>query len=164
MTIHELSAAAVADVPELPESEVEWEDLLYRLELMTRALRVALEELPVESAGARKVLRELADREESAGRLLEAAADVAAENDSLAAGPLQDESHGYEADVDRFLRCRAHNFAMLQRRGVDVWQWRVEVPGGGPIGVYPFLVWLARGDIDGLSALRSIAERERAAC
>ena len=51
---------------------------------------------------------------------------------------------------------RARNFAMVQRRGVDVWEWAGELDGVR-VTVYQLLSWLMRRDAEALAALRSPA-------
>src|SRR5690554_6048835 len=49
--------------PSRPASEVEWEDLLLRLELMPRALALALERSEIGLPEVASILRELVERE-----------------------------------------------------------------------------------------------------
>ena len=53
--------------------------------------------------------------------------------------------------VRRFAGLRARTFAMVQRRGLDVWDWRVEGDGT----VYQLLRWLAEHDASLLTRLRA---------
>ncbi len=158
MMAPDLTLGSYSDVPARPPSEVEWEDLLYRLELMNRALTVGMEEIPEASVEAEGVLRALVEREEAVGRLLEVSAvgGVDAERDPAAAPRDFD---GLSPAL-RFIRIRSRNFAMLQRRGLEVWDWRVFV-AGTEIGIYQLLVGLARADIETLALLREIGGRER---
>lgn len=120
--------------PERPPSEVEWEDLLYRLELMVRALRVTLEDAPAEDERLAEPLRDAIDAELRVYGWL---------HPHTAGEPLPDrerqrllEQNTARAEpawlAERFASLRLRNFAMLQRRGLGVWDWAGELPGGGP--------------------------------
>ena|SRR5687768_12987100 len=133
-----------------PLDVADWEDLLVRFEIMPRALRVAMEDGPAGEEGLSRALLRLVDREEAVGRWLEALA-------SGGADPVVTrESGGLPAPqlAERFAAVRARNFAMLQRRGVDVWDWTAELEGT-PVSVYQMVAWSVRCDGDTLAALRS---------
>jgi hypothetical protein len=112
-------------LPPRPPSEVEWEELLVRIDVAPRALRVA-----VEDAGGRpEAARALRDalREE---RLLQETLAATAEGREAPAGvDGEAEEDDAEALARRFQSLRARTFAMVQRRGLGVWEWRVR---GGP--------------------------------
>jgi hypothetical protein len=145
-----MAAEALVSLPALPPAVAEWEDLLVRLEIMPRALRGTLEGRDGRDPAVRATLRELLDRELRVGQWLERAAF----GDAVDA-PLQPAA---DADArwleDRFVAVRARNFAMVQRRGVDVWEWAGEMDGAR-ITVYQLLSWLMRSDAAVLAALRS---------
>jgi hypothetical protein len=146
---HEL----LARLPERPPSEVEWEDLLFRLELMLRAIRVVLEEIP--QAGSRSgrdgILHEMVGRERFVARFLEEAAAPTGAVEGSAGGAAA----AGEDPVRLFLRLRARNFAMVQRRGIDVWNWSGGADDAGRATVYQVLSHLAAGDVAALAELRS---------
>jgi len=149
---------------ESPDSEVEWEDLLLRIELMQRALRVVLEEVDRESDEVGEVLLALVMRERSVRDFLEAAA-------GLAEGELNASAPGGAPDRDpdldplgQFLRLRARNFAMVQRRGVAVWGWSAPTTTGDSATPHQVLQLLARADVAALAELRRLSSRRRAPC
>lgn len=136
----------LARYAERPGSVGEWEDLLVRLEIVPRVARNAVEDVR-DADAARRVLDEAVDREREAGRLLEAAAGIGG-GEGGAAAPEDDDPLGR---VRRFAGLRARTFAMVQRRGLEVWDWRVEGDGT----VYQLLRWLAEQDADLLARLRA---------
>jgi hypothetical protein len=150
------------ELPRLPISEVEWEDLLVRFEVMPRALRFVLEGLDAESAQVRLILASLLEREEWAGGLLESAA----RPENLAPVPPRDPQilEGTGLTMDRFIRTRARNFAMLQRRGVDVWEWVVRAEEISEATAYQLLTFLVRSDVIALAALRAAGRRGAPSC
>ncbi len=144
-----MEAERILAHPPHPPSEVEWEDLLLRLEVMTKAVRIAAEE-PADGVDALEVVRALVGREIAARDFLERAAgepSSAPAEPTPGSGPIQQE-------VERFVRLRARNFAMMQRRGIDVWDWRAEVAEGRPATVYQFLTELVHRDVEALARLR----------
>jgi hypothetical protein len=150
---HEL----LARLPETPPSEVEWEDLLFRLELMLRALRVVLEDAPgaPRPSGVDEILEEMVRRERFVGDFLErAAAPVEAEKGAAARSDPTGED-----PVQLFLRLRARNFAMVQRRGIEVWKWSGWAEDDGRATVYQVLSQLAAGDVAALAELRGHARK-----
>ena len=142
-----------------PPSEVEWEDLLLRLDIMPRALRVAIEDAPADAA----VAEALEDAVESEVRIQE-------ELDAMARGvdapasvvvDLRDPSPG--GLLAQFTRLRTRTFAMVQRRGLNVWDWTSR--GAGPFDgatAYQLLQAAAQADGELLAAIRG-AGREGAA-
>jgi hypothetical protein len=130
----------------------EWEELLVRLEIMPRALRVALEEPVAGRARVLAELRELLRRERRVEHWLEGAAGWAP---ALDGAPAADgEELGGRELAERHAAVRARNFAMLQRRGVEVWRWSGATDDGAPATVYQLLSWLLRADAGALAALR----------
>lgn len=177
--IEGIGTAELQSHPELPESEFEWEDLLLRLEVMSRALRVEMEN--VNEDDVQPILAELAGREALVQRLLEEASGIvsgasadspsvgAAGSDEARIPSLGGESfvshdatatyqHGGEpaagAAVDRFVRLRARNFAMLQRRGIEVWKWTIRSEPAAGATVFQLLSLLVGGDVEILGRLR----------
>ena len=53
------------------------------------------------------------------------------------------------------MRTRNRNFAMVQRRGIDVWDWGAAVDLSPRVSVYQVLARLAQGDVDALARLRA---------
>ncbi|MEX2584509.1 MAG: hypothetical protein WD766_14670 [Gemmatimonadota bacterium] len=150
-----MKIAALAASARRPESEVEWEDLLVRIEVMPRALRVLLEGVDGSDPTVRALLADLLRREAFASDFLERAAGHPGEPQTM---PTQEDA------VERFVRLRTRNFAMMQRRGIDVWEWEAEIAGGGTASVYQLLSALAAGDVDLLAALRGFSGTGSGAC
>jgi hypothetical protein len=148
-----------AALPEQPASVADWEDLLVRLEIVPRVVRNAVEEVE-NSASAVEVLTLAADREVEVGRWLEAAARIGEPGERAADAAAADVA---ELAL-RFASLRARTFAMLQRRGVDVWRWQGPLRGGGSATVNQLLLWLAGRDAVLLSELRRSARSDPAGC
>lgn len=185
--IEDMNIEELRNHPELPESEFEWEDLLLRLEVMSRALRVEMENAVPEKA--QPILLELADREAVAQRLLEEVAGVGqdpqegsgtggsqggrAAHAEAGVPPLSavDET-GYTSSVeasgsalvDRFVRLRSRNFAMLQRRGIEVWKWRIPSGLAAGVTVFQLLSLVVRGDVEILGRLRQVRTSQVEPC
>jgi len=108
--------------PARPPSEVEWEDLLARLDLAPRAFHLAAGD----AAGNPRVAHVLAS-----ALALEHWFEIALRE--LQAGGMIPLDFGFTpgaggaSDVrevlERFAALRARNFAALQRRGIGVWDW-----------------------------------------
>lgn len=147
--------------PPRPVSEVEWEDLLLRIEVMPRALRFALEEMGRDSSRVAEVLRDLAENEDRARRFLEAA--LGLEANSVPTADEATQPIALKADaMDRFMRLRVRNFAMAQRRGIAIWELSVPVESGERATVHQLFAYLAETDARALKALRAIRERSGA--
>lgn len=149
-----MPAEPMADFPRRPPSEVEWEDLLVRIELMPRALRFVLEHVDRDQPAVDVVLATLLEREEGARDLLERAAglEVSVTNASIAMQSIDTQSD----KMERFVRCRIRNFAIVQRRGIAVWGWEARADGVS-VTIYQLFLNLARGDVAALAALRGAA-------
>lgn len=127
------------DFPERPPSEAEWEDLLVRFELGPRALRDAI-------ADARWTVGE----EELLEPLAMLLAHEALTTEALVAmregRTLPGDGAGVEglvamdtpARVEEFAAMRSRNFAAVQRRGIEVWDWRTEI-AGHPVTAFQLL-------------------------
>jgi hypothetical protein len=136
--------------PAAPPSEVEWEELLLRVDVAPRALRVAVEDA-AGGRGALAPLRAAVLEEALLGALLAAMAQ------GLEA-PCEVRLDALEADLaglsHRFAALRARTFAMVQRRGLGVWEWRLR---GGPwegATAYQLLRAAAARDARMLAAVR----------
>ncbi|HYW05393.1 MAG TPA: hypothetical protein VE913_00475 [Longimicrobium sp.] len=142
----------MSDFPARPASEVEWEDLLVRMEITPRALRAAVSDAP---AGHSAILRELGGAV-ARERWLEGLLDDLREGKPvrLAAVPDGGES-GTEAELlDEFSRLRGRNFARVQRRGIDVWDWKSDTEDG-TLTAYQALLMTTRADGALLAATRA---------
>lgn len=142
----------LAGLPGRPPSVAEWEDLLVRFEIMPRALRAALDAPAARPERVAAPLRELLSREREVGRWLETAAGWTPSEPSTP-GSADAQLDAREL-ADRFAAVRARNFAMLQRRGVDVWEWSGLTRDGAPATVFQLLSWMLRADALALAALR----------
>jgi N-acetylmuramic acid 6-phosphate etherase len=150
----EAAAVRLAAYPERPASEVEWEELLQRVELAPRALRFAVEDAAAGAPGVMEALRHAFDWEVRLRAALEgmtgqAPAVLPAE---LAGGPRD----AKEA-VLWITRLRARNFAMVQRRGLEVWGWRAADGPLAGVTAYQLLsgtVARDRETLDGVRAAR----------
>lgn len=150
-----MEADALERLPRRPPSEVEWEDLLVRLEIVPRVVRNTLEAVRRDDPRVADLLRERVTTEARVGRWLESLVPGAA------AAQSRDPEPADRGDADalshRFSSLRARTFAMVQRRGVEVWEWEGALEPGRPVTVYQVLRWLALGDAAALAALREAA-------
>jgi hypothetical protein len=148
-------ASEIAALPPEPPSEVEWEELLVRVEVAPRALRLAVDDAPHARAGVRETLRQAFLWEARLQTSLASMAGVPAP-----AEPAETEA-GVETDpadaVREIGRLRARSFAMVQRRGLGVWRWRAS---GGPFAgatAYQLLAATVQHDRRTLDAVRAAA-------
>ncbi|HEX6370807.1 MAG TPA: hypothetical protein VF006_17955 [Longimicrobium sp.] len=140
-------------LPARPPSEVEWEDLLVRLEIMPRALRVAIEDAPADSPALARALRDGVRAEAALQAMLESMVDgrEMAADAGDAAGEVPDDAPALLAE---YARLRTRSFVMVQRRGLNVWDWQVR---GGPCsGATAYQLFQAAAQTDGalLAAVR----------
>jgi hypothetical protein len=149
-----------AGLPPRPESVGEWEDLLVRLEIVPRVVRNTVDDGPAGDDAVR-LLRAAMEREAAVGRWLEAASGL----NEPGRPPFDPGSGADAADLAlRFASLRARTFAMVQRRGLEVWQWSAPLGDGGSATVHQVLLWLSARDADLLSGLRAAAIAARVAC
>lgn len=163
-----MSGSPFAGIPALPPSEVEWEEVLLRFDIFPRGLRAALDELPAGrwrvptaagAGGAEGRLAALAAREAGVTGWMEALR----EGGVLEALPEAGGADTPEAHLSRFSLHRARNFAMVQRRGLEVWEWRARLPTGEPVTAFQLLSRLVREDAEWIREIRS-ALRESGPC
>lgn len=138
----------IAELPSAPAHVGDWEDLLVRFEIMPRALRVTLEQHG--SRADLQSLREVVDRERAAAGWLRRAAGIDAAEET----EVPPTDAGWESLFHSFASLRARNFAMLQRRGLEVWAWTAEAGTGMPVTAYQYVTALVRADAATLAALR----------
>lgn len=146
--------------PARPPSEVEWEDLLVRVEIAPRALRVAVEDAPGDRPEVVGVLRQGVRGERALQEMLEAVVDGREARD-VAEGEVA--SADPAALLAEYVRLRMRSFVMVQRRGLNVWDWTVR---GGPYdGATAYQLFQAAARMDGLllAALRQAARGEAGA-
>jgi hypothetical protein len=154
-----MTSATLGRLPRRPDSEFEWEDLLVRLELMPRALRVALESGESDPTWATDVLIELAEREWTVGELLDRIAGGArASADASQVTVFQGDA------LERFVRLRARSFAMVQRRGLEVWDWETRLDDGSTATVHQLLTLLVREDVAALATIRRLTTSGTGMC
>lgn len=132
-------------LPARPPSEVEWEDLLVRVEIAPRALRLAVEDAP-EGADLLELLQLAMGMEAQLHLQLRAMVDDVPMPDSWGV-TLQEGISTPDEYVAEYARWRTRNFVMLQRRGINVWEWRVR--GGTQDGATAYQLLLAAAARDG---------------
>lgn len=136
-----------------PPSEIEWEDLLLRLEIVPRVVRNTLEETDPADSRLIELLGGIVEREARVGGWLEGIAADAAGREAPAGEPER-----AAGDVDwlsrRFASLRARTFVMVQRRGLEVWGWEGDLEPGRGATVHQVLAWLAERDGAALLDLR----------
>jgi hypothetical protein len=147
-----------------PASVGDWEDLLVRLDIGPRAVRLAVEELPPPEEGGRdarwrraeEVLRELVLGEVRARSWLDAMREGRPLPEVPRTPSLGLESGDVEGLLHRFTEHRARNFAAAQRRGLEVWEWEGDAPAGGRVSAYQLLSGRAAEDGRAIGALRRL--------
>ena len=142
------------DAPPHPAHVADWEDLLVRLEIAPRALRVTLEDAPADDPEVRAVVARAAAGERVFQRAMEA---------MQAGDPLPDLAQTAEEGggdtrslAEAFTSLRMRTFAMAQRRGVDVWAWQAADAEGRTLTVYQLFTRMVREDARLLAALRDL--------
>jgi hypothetical protein len=149
--------------PAAPPSEVEWEELLVRYELGPRALRAALDDAEPEGDARERVgdlVRVLVLNE------LQVSALFAAMRDGTPIGGetrIETMSGDPRAAYERFAELRGRNFNAVQRRGLEVWEWRAEVPWMGAVTAYQLILASTALDAETLAGVRE-ALRGAGAC
>jgi hypothetical protein len=128
------------------------------MEITPRALRAAVDDAP---AGHSAVLRELGGavaRERWLAGLLD---DLREGKPVRLAGVPGGAGEAGTAEelLDEFSRLRGRNFARVQRRGIDVWDWKSDTEDG-TLTAYQALLMTTRADGALLAATRA-AGRER---
>ena len=151
-----------------PPSIAEWEELLIRLEIAPRALRIAVEEAP-DTPELRTTLRRLLADEAVRTRRIDAMTDGSplpgSADGALSTGFSIDPAGATaEALAVEFARVRARLFARAQRRGIDVWDWSGTLPDGTSLSAYQLLVGAMRADAELLSHVRSAVREGAARC
>lgn len=151
-----------ASLPARPAALPEWEDLLVRFEIMPRALRVTLEEAGRDRVRAAGILRRMVGSEALFSGWIERASPGGAAMEERPVEPAR--TGDAPALADRFASLRARNFAMLQRRGIDVWEWTAPLEGAGPVTAHQMVASLVLDDAAALRALREGARLGAPAC
>jgi hypothetical protein len=143
------------DAPPHPAHVADWEDLLVRLEIAPRALRVTLEDAPADDPEVRAVVARAAARERVFQRAMEAMQDGDPLPD-LAAPAVEEGGGDTRSLAEAFTSLRMRTFAMAQRRGVDVWAWQAADAEGRTLTVYQLFTRMVREDARLLAALRGL--------
>lgn len=150
----------------------EWEDLLVRYELGPRAVRHAMEEVegarPAASSGSWGIadhLLHLAEREAEACAWLQALQ----QGRELEPWAPAEAHHGVSwgeatPELERYTQHRDRNFARVQRRGVDVWEWKSTHPLFGAVTAFQLLSYQVRHDGWHLARLREIHRVDSRPC
>jgi hypothetical protein len=136
-----------------PASEVEWEDLLIRLEIVPRVVRNTMDGADAAEPGLVALMDEVVRREARVGRWVETLAAAAAGAGAPAAAG-EEPAGDAEWLSHRFASLRARTFVMVQRRGLEVWGWAGELEPGRTATVHQLLSWLAEQDGRALLDLR----------
>jgi hypothetical protein len=142
--------------PARPPSEVEWEELLVRLEITPRALGLAVEDAGGDSAVVREVLRDVIGNEIWWTELLQRLRDgrPVHMNRAIPLFPGPEPSAGEL--VEGFAQLRERNFAQVQRRGLVVWDWESPIEGReDTLTAYQVLQSMAHADGEMLAAVRA---------
>ena len=72
---------------------------------------------------------------------------------SLAPDPAPSTPEG-GAPLDHFGALRGRHFAWIQRRGLEVWEWRTTAEEGGTVTAYQALQAMVMGDAELLARIR----------
>lgn len=138
-------------LPARPPSEVEWEDLLVRVEIASRALRIAVEDAPADHPGVVPALQRGVRAERALQDTLLAIIDGREAPDGAG---TEEMSADPAALVAEYARLRGRSFVMVQRRGLNVWDWTVR--GGPHDGATAYQLFQAAARMDGelLAAMR----------
>ncbi|HVG44937.1 MAG TPA: hypothetical protein VM890_09405 [Longimicrobium sp.] len=144
----------VSIYPAVPPSEVEWEELLVRYELTPRALRAALDDVELTGDTRERVgdlLRALVVNELQVTELFAAMRDA---RPVLQEPRIEVMSPEPRAAYERFAALRGRNFAAVQRRGLEVWEWRAEAPGQGTVTAHQLILASTALDAETLAGVR----------
>ena len=136
--------------PPRPPSEVEWEELLVRLEIAPRALRLAVEDARAPHGALLGLLQ--------AATALEAGVQDAVYTMATGDAPeIRHEAPAAAAEplLEQIARLRRRSFAMVQRRGLEVWEWRAAAGPWAGASAYQLLSAVVEWDAGMLAAVRA---------
>lgn len=159
------------DLPAQPPSIAEWEELLVRLDIAPRAVRVAVDDIAEPGEEVLRVLQLAVAREVWYSAVIESLRLGRSFSLNVGFGPITFGDHeageareGTATDLCRaFEATRTRNFAQVQRRGVEVWKWESPVNGGRTMTIYQMLTLAARADGETLAMIRAAGRGERTA-
>ncbi len=146
-----------AAFPPHPADLAEWEDLLVRLELGPRALRLALEDIDRPSAALLEPLNRLVAMELWTSRALTAmrTGEMIPEKIGLSHADPGNLAAALHKRLLEYTALRDDNFGALQRRGIRVWAWSAELQGGGTVTAYQAVRRALQVDGEVLRAVRA---------
>lgn len=154
--------------PQRPPHIAEWEDLLIRFEVGPQAVRHLLDDAALApgstdaASAVTGLLTTWVDAEAILATRLWTMRTGEAPPPSATAPPADSPDHP-AALLDRFARLRMRNFVMVQRRGLDVWDWKWSGSGMPDVSAFQLLGAAALRDVRQLELLRR-ALRECASC
>lgn len=140
--------------PARPPSEVEWEDLLLRMDIAPRALALAVEDAGPRGGSVLPDLKAAVLGEEWLGGAIEALREgraIQRGGDFLL--QLPNEHDLGKRYLGGFSSRRARNFSMLQRRGINVWDWSADVDGAA-VTMYQLVSAVVDADGERLARVR----------
>jgi hypothetical protein len=140
-------------LPARPPSEVEWEELLVRLDVAPRAIRLAVEDA-ADTPALRSELASALVGERLYGVQLDALRTGEPVVDLFASVDPDPGLPSTEALAVGLAELRSRTFARVQRRGIDVWEWCSPVRQGGTLTAYQLLQAMTHADADLLSRIR----------
>ncbi len=146
--------------PQRPPHIADWEELLLRYELTPRAMSNALELSPGDGS-PNDLIAEYLGRIVAAER---AALDWFAalrDGDEITAQWQPAKETGVaDTLLAEFASLRARNFAGLQRRGIEVWDWAAKHSAYGEVTAFQFLSAIIARDAREMQAIRDAARTD----
>lgn len=164
-----MDASFWAGVPPRPPSIAEWEDLLVRLDIAPRAVRVAVDDARGEGPGVLRVLQVALARESWFTEVIAALREGRPVSLGVAFAPVAAGGDPERAEEGArelcwaFESARSRNFAQVQRRGLGVWDWESPLEEGGTLSTFQALSGLARADGETLAMVRAAGRGEATA-
>ncbi|HEV2130971.1 MAG TPA: hypothetical protein VGR27_07710 [Longimicrobiaceae bacterium] len=149
--------------PPRPTDLAEWEELLVRLELGPRALRFAMDDIDRPSAAVLEPLNRLVAMELWTARALDTmrrGGGAVPEKIGISHVDPADAAAGARKRLEEYVALRTDNFAALQRRGIQVWEWSAELEGGGTVTAYQVVRRALQIDGEVLRAVRAAGHEE----
>jgi hypothetical protein len=164
VTLPFLVWTTAARYPARPASEVEWEELLVRLEIGPRAFRMAADGAAGQENRVFEVAHASVMHEATLTAVLEAMRSGGEVPESIAQVwdvDEEDDRHPLDVTVERWAMLRARNFAAVQRRGLGVWEWRTRggLVGDQTVTAHQALLATLAVDAQALAAVRGEAGR-----
>lgn len=144
-------------LPARPPSEVEWEELLVKLEIAPRAIRVAVEDA-ADSPALQEVVCRAALSEQWWGQRLEDLRAGRGFSLNVGFGPwtIDGQPPTTRQALEVLAAERERNFGKLQRRGLEVWEWRSDLVEGHPLTAYQLAQLRAAADAEVIRSIRAL--------